>query len=198
MSLLFLFGCNQTSVEDEQVEQSSQAALNGLQINEVFTFGGSRFIELYNAGTTPVSLTPYRVATGSTTAGVNTVNTASACQLTGSLAAGAYTRIRNSCSGASNCQQCSTLSWGNPDLVNGVDGPAKRTFNLITSSNSVFESVIYPDTDGTPVQACTCTNSPLFGYQCDDSFPAIGQSWGALPNGGDCFRVVSPSPLSSN
>jgi hypothetical protein len=199
ISLVSTIGCAVETTEMDSVEEKEQAVVGGLQINEV-AVSGTRFVEIFNGGTTAVNLGNYRVASGRSDSGPDL---GQSCSLSGSLAAGQYRQVRSSCSGVSNCTTCSVIQYADPDYnfnpLTGVEtGPVNRTFYLLNSSNnSVFEMVTYPNHDGSPVQSCTCVTR--FGQvTCDESVPVIGQSWSAVPNGGDCFRVASRTPGSSN
>lgn len=198
VSAMALVGCN-TSHEaaNEDVAEATQALVGGLQINEVAA-SGAKFVEIFNSGTTSVNLASYKVTYGDSSTGANV---GAACALSGTLAAGAYQQVRTSCTGLTNCTTCA-LTYGSPDInpVTGQDGPITRNFYLLNASNnSVFETVVYPNADGTPVQTCTCRYNVFGDYVCSQITPSTGYTWAALPNGGDCFRVSSePTPLAAN
>ena len=197
---LVLLGCQSTTLSHEQaneeIDKTEQALVGGLQINEVAA-SGAKFVEIFNAGSTSVNLANYKVAYGDSSAGPNV---GAACTLSGSLAAGAYLQVRTSCTGLPNCAQCA-LVYSSPDInpVTGVDGPITRNFYLLNAANnSVFETVVYPNSDGTPTQSCTCRYDFFGNWMCSNTVPLVGMSWGAMPNGGDCFRVTSPTPITAN
>jgi len=189
ISAILLVGC-QTSMDqaNEDIDQTKQALVNGLQINEVRA-SGAKFIEIYNAGATSVTLSNYKVTYGDSSTGPNV---GAACALPGTLAAGAYHQVRTDCTGQTDCTTCAIV-------YTDVAGTPTRNFYLLNASdNSVFETVVYPNPDGTPAQACTCRYNWQGQYVCSYIVPATGMSWSAMPNGGDCFGVTTPSPNAVN
>lgn len=162
---VFFVGC---AVEaGEQVDGLDQALVGGLQINEVKLNGG-KFIEVFNAGSSSVDLTGYKLVAGRSDTGVDM---STACALSGSIAAGGYL-VKTS-------TDCASIPWTDPDYNSStmIDGPVRRTYDVLNGSNVSQETLVLPQRG---------------------AWPSIGMSYSACPNGSDTFCAAFPTQGSAN